>query len=131
MALRKDQLRIDLGYPGGKFFTGTDPRTDPRLHQALVKTGKLQHELSHVEWVAAALKDIETLKPGMTRAELLGLFEEEGGLATRRKQRFAYRQCPYIKVDATFEPVGEKDDTLSRDKLESLSKPFLEWPIAD
>jgi hypothetical protein len=35
-------LYIDLGYPGEDFFTGEDPRGNPRLQQALEDAGKLR-----------------------------------------------------------------------------------------
>jgi len=34
-------LFIVLGYPGGDFFTGEDPRDDPRLREALDIAGVL------------------------------------------------------------------------------------------
>jgi hypothetical protein len=70
----------------------------------------------------------------MTRVDLLKVFREEGGLSTRTQRRFAYRDCPYIKVDVEFEPVGEPEDKLSQlpeDKIIKISKPFLEWSIID
>lgn len=36
-----ETLRLDLGYPGPAFFTGDDPRADPRLLQVLTEAGKL------------------------------------------------------------------------------------------
>ncbi len=33
--------RIELGYPGSDFFRGDDPRSDPRVMEALEKAGKL------------------------------------------------------------------------------------------
>ena len=35
-------------------------------------------EQTHSEWIAQSLKEIETIKPGMTRADLLKVFGEEG-----------------------------------------------------
>jgi hypothetical protein len=35
-------LYIELGYPGESFFTGEDPRTNPRLQQALENTGLIR-----------------------------------------------------------------------------------------
>jgi hypothetical protein len=35
-------MSITLGYPGGEFFHGTDPRSDPRIFKALEQAGKLQ-----------------------------------------------------------------------------------------
>ena len=88
----------------------------------------------HTEWIAKSLKEIESVKVGMTRLELLRAFKEEGGISTRTWRRYVYRDCPYIKVDAEFEPVGEPENKLSqspRDKIIKISKPFLEWSIMD
>ena len=35
-------IRIQLGYPGSTFFRGDDPRSDPRILQALEQAGKLR-----------------------------------------------------------------------------------------
>ena len=88
----------------------------------------------HTEWIARSLKEIESVKPGMTRLDLLRVFKEEGGLSTRTARRYVYRDCPYIKVDVEFEPIGEPENKLSqspRDKIIKISKPFLEWSITD
>lgn len=88
----------------------------------------------HTEWIAKSLKEIETVKVGLTRADLLGVFKEEGGISTRTWRRYVYRDCPYIKVGVEFEPVGEPENNVSqspRDKIIKISKPFLEWSIID
>jgi hypothetical protein len=132
--LGPDQFRIQLGYPTAQFFKGADPRGDDRIHAALSAAGKLAKTEDHIEWVAKALREMQTIKPGATRAELLRVFVEEGGLSTRTQRRYAYRECPYIKVDVTFEPVGEPAEKLKElqpDKIARISQPFLEWSIAD
>lgn len=89
---------------------------------------------THKEWIAKSLIQIESVKVGMTRAELYRVFTDEGGLFTRKQQRFVYRECPYIKVDVEFEAVGRLEDQIvgrSEDKITKISKPFLEWPIYD
>lgn len=88
----------------------------------------------HTEWIARSLKEIESVKAGMTRLDLLRVFKEEGGISTRTSRRYVYRDCPYIKVDVEFEPVGEPENKLNqnpRDKIIKISKPFLEWSIMD
>jgi hypothetical protein len=88
----------------------------------------------HTDWIAKSLKEIETIKVGMTRADLLRVFEEEGGISSRTSQRYGYRNCPYVKVDVVFEPVDKPNDSLSpntEDKIIKISKPFLELPIMD
>jgi hypothetical protein len=127
-----DQLRIQLGYPTAAFFKGEDPRADRRIQDALKAGGKLAAEPDHAEWLAKAMREMATVKPGMTRADLLKVFEEEGGLSTRTQRRYVYRGSKYIKVDVTFEAVG--DDTTGespKDKITKISKPFLEHSILD
>jgi hypothetical protein len=134
--LPSDRMRIQLGYPGPQFFTGADPRGDERLQAALKAAGMLAQvpAANHNEWIAASLKEMQTIKPGMTRAELLKVFVEEGGLSTRKWRRYAYRDCPYIKVNVEFEPVGNMDERAEQfpqDKITKISTPFLEWSILD
>ncbi len=95
---------------------------------------------SHTEWIADSLKEIQKLKVGMTRADLLKVFTTEGGLSTGLNRTYVYRECPYIKVDVEFEPVGrpardaEGRVTLlesNRDVIKKISRPYLEWNILD
>lgn len=88
----------------------------------------------HTEWIAKSLKEIENVKLGTTRDDLLKVFKEEGGISTRTWQRYAYHDCPYIKVDVEFEPVGETENKMlrsPRDTITKISKPYLEWSIVD
>jgi hypothetical protein len=92
------------------------------------------------EWIAGSLKTIQTIKVGMTRADLMRVFTTEGGLSTGLNRTYVYRECPYIKVDVEFEPVGrpardaEGRVTLKeadKDLIKTISKPYLDWIIAD
>lgn len=75
---------------------------------------------------------MQSVKVGMSRAELLKVFKEEGGLSTRLRRRYVYHECPTIKVDVEFDPVEAKEDgqEYPSDKISKISKPFLEWFIA-
>ncbi len=76
----------------------------------------------------AIIKEVDAIKPGQTRKDLLKLFDGEGGLYSGNERRYDYRTCPYIKIDVKFErnPIGpEKDD----DKIVSISKPYLDLSI--
>lgn len=42
MAPDRTTLEISLGYPGSGFYRGPDPRSDPRVLEALERTGKLR-----------------------------------------------------------------------------------------
>ena len=85
--------------------------------------------------IAAAIVEIQTITPGQTRKDLLKLFDYEGGLQSRDANHFAYRKCPYIKVDVKFKDVGvtSKFDFKGTpdDVITSISKPYLEYGIID
>jgi hypothetical protein len=99
------------------------------------QTSKVQ-----TEWIAGSLKEIQKIKVGMTRADLLKVFTTEGGLSSGLSRTYVYRECPYIKVDVEFEAVGrpardaEGRVTLAeggRDIIVKISKPYLEWSVSD
>jgi hypothetical protein len=85
------------------------------------------------------LKDVSSIQPGMTRAELLRVFTPEGGLATRDGQQFVYRRCPYIKVVVNFRKPDDADvdwgnapeEEWNGDVILSISKAFLESSLKD
>jgi len=85
------------------------------------------------------LKDVSSVQAGMSRADLLRVFTTEGGISTRDEQRYVYRRCPYIKVRVNFRRPADADDDWggaseaewTGDIIQSISKPFLEYPIAD
>ena len=94
----------------------------------------------HTAWVSEALTKMETVKTGMTRESLLKVFTTEGGLSTLLQRTYVSRDCPYFKVDVRFQAVGrsnhDKDGRVtlvedSRDKIVSISKPYLQFTIAD
>jgi hypothetical protein len=64
----------------------------------------------------------------MTRGDLLKLFTVEGGLSNRMTRTYVFRECPNIKVDVQFEPVGAPNDLLKEqreDKITAISRPYL------
>jgi hypothetical protein len=94
----------------------------------------------HNVWVTQALEQMQTIKPGMTRKDLLEVFTTEGGLSTGLRRTFVSRECLYFKVDVEFESVGRsnRDEegrvTLvedSRDIIVNVSRPYLQFAIAD
>jgi hypothetical protein len=84
--------------------------------------------------MAQSLREMETIKVGMTRADLLRVFREEGGLSTRTQRQYVYRECPYIKVAVEFERVGNAEAPFpenGKDKIVKISQPFIEWSVVD
>jgi hypothetical protein len=83
-------------------------------------------------WIGANLPELESIKAGMTRRDLLNVFMEEGGLSTRAWRRYVYRKCAFVKVDVEFAPVGGPGNAEGPDdRITKISKPFLELTITD
>jgi len=82
-------------------------------------------------WISQCLGEIQTIRPGDTRAKLLPLLKTEGGISTRQQRRYVWSACPLIKVEVRFRAVGEGATESDADVITSISKPFLEWPMMD
>ena len=94
----------------------------------------------HVAWVGQVLKQMQTIKPGMTRTDLLRVFATEGGLSTALHRTFVNRDCPYFKVDVEFRAVGrasrdgdgrETPVEGSQDIIVKISIPYVASGIVD
>src|SRR5262249_45938197 len=81
----------------------------------------------HSQWVSNVLAWIATIKPGMTRSDLLRVFTTEGGLSTRTRRTYVLKQCRTIKVDVEFAISGNEDE----DKITQISKPYIDYGIYD
>jgi hypothetical protein len=103
---------------------------------ALETTGSapLAETFALTKQITDILKECQTIKPGMTRAELSKVFTTEGGFSTARHRTYVYRGCPYIKVDVDFTLSDSKQGPLDErptDIINKISKPYLEWSIND
>ena len=83
---------------------------------------------------------MQSVKPGMTRKDLLAVFRTEGGLSTGLQRTYGSRDCPFFKVDVEFEPVGrpsrDSDGRVTlvqdeRDVITKISQPYVAWPASD
>ncbi len=83
-----------------------------------------------------------SIKPGMTRADLLMSFEYDGGIRSPGNGCFIYRRfepsyfCKHfgvIKVDVEFEfdPQRKDHPELPSDKIIRVSMPYLEYRTYD
>jgi hypothetical protein len=90
--------------------------------------------------VTHALEKMESIKPGMTREDLLRVFTTEGGLFTGLYRTFVSRDCPYFKIDVEFNAVGRPNrdnegrvtlDEDNRDIIVKLSRPYLQFSVVD
>jgi hypothetical protein len=90
----------------------------------------------HEAWISRATTEMQTIKVGMTREDLLKVFTRAGGFFTtsRLAGTYQYKQSPYIKVDVEFsEAPGADNHTAesSKDIIQSISKPYLAPPAFD
>jgi len=102
---------------------------------------------SHEAWLAGILQRVDSIKPGMTRADLLKVFRTNGQPSpemlalTGLRRTFISRDCPYFKVDVEFEPVAHPEWGIStieppgledsRDIILKISKPYVQLPVAN
>jgi len=94
----------------------------------LGQTARLRPDPDKMAWMEQTLSSIQAIKPGMSRADLERLFQPDGGTHGKNLVVYVYRVCPYIKVSVTF----ADDSTGSpRDKIASISNPFIGRPVMD
>ncbi|MGD0445186.1 MAG: hypothetical protein ABSA39_14725 [Edaphobacter sp.] len=83
--------------------------------------------------IAIVIRLVDSLHPGMTRADVLKNFTTEGGLSARSWNHYVYKKCPFIKIDVTFAVAAEESLTneAATDKIATVSKPYLQFSIYD
>jgi hypothetical protein len=88
-------------------------------------------------WLADSLKEMETIRAGMTRQDLLKVFRPAGGISSPSKFKgvFVYRDSPYISVDVEFAHpeggIGGDAPVSPQDVITSISRPCLAQPVFD
>jgi hypothetical protein len=93
-------------------------------------------DVSHDAWVLVTLKQMASIKAGMTEADLLQVFKPQRGemyFANGRphihvagitaSETFISRACPYFKVDVEFVDVAPFD------VIAKISRPYVEFPL--
>jgi hypothetical protein len=99
-----------------------------------------QESAQRLAWVGQSLLDMEAVKPGMTRGDLLKVFTTEGGLSNAVRRTYVFRDCLLFKVDVDFEIVGrptrDGDGRVTRvesasDLIKAISKPYLARVVVD
>ena len=110
----------------------TDPGLGVRELGGVYESAVIETQTKLGLHIANVLKQCQTIKPGMTRAALSKVFSTEGGLSSVTHRSYVYRDCPYIKVDVDFAPLAAKQDVeRPTDVVTRISKPYLDWSVAD
>jgi len=92
------------------------------------------NDQAHQQWLEERFKEATSIKKGMTRADLLKLFEEDGGLQTIPAGRYVLKSCRLIQVEVKFDTkygVNYKPTPDEKLKILEISKPYLERMAAD
>lgn len=102
-----------------------------------ILTGK-QRELAHnqasrenTQWLEARIREAKTIKPGMTRAELLKICDVEAGLQPMLATRYVLKTCPLIKVDVDFDAKASDKKKDTQITVTKVSRVYTDFAIAD
>ena len=86
-------------------------------------------------WITKTLIQIETIKLGMHRRDLVQFFRQDGGFnPVDHQYRFVLKECTTIKIDVSFKDFNrniplQKEDL--DDVIETVSRPYLQFAIFD
>jgi hypothetical protein len=102
---------------------------------------------NHEAWLAGILQRMDSIKPGMTRADLLKVFRTDGQPSreilalTGLRRTFISRDCPYFRVDVEFEPAAHPERGISPiqprgfedglDVIQKITKPYVQLPATN
>jgi hypothetical protein len=79
----------------------------------------------------------DSVKIGMTRADVEKLFHQDGGImGIFKDERYVLKDCncqghKSIKVNVSFKPFGTSDKENSKDVITKISEPYCDYWIAD
>ena len=92
------------------------------------------NDQAHQQWLEERYKEATSIKPGMTRADLLKLFEQDGGVQTIPAGRYVLKSCHLIQIGVKFDTaygVNSKPTPDENLKIVEVSKPYLERMAVD
>ena len=92
------------------------------------------NDQAHQQWLEERYKEATSITPGMSRADLLKLFDEEAGVQSIPAARYVLKSCRLIKVEVKFDTkygVNYKPMPDKNLKIAEVSKPYLERMVID
>ena len=91
----------------------------------------VQADDGHRKWLSDRIIEAHSIQPGMSRAQLLKVFDVEGGLQSIPATRYVLKSCPMIKIDVTFKPGVAGRSISVTEPIATVSKVYLDHVIAD
>src|SRR2546430_1369593 len=61
---------------------------------------------AHQQWLEERYKEAISIKPGMSRADLIKLFDEDGGMQMIAATRYVLKSCRLIQIEVKFNAYG-------------------------
>jgi hypothetical protein len=101
---------------------------------SLATQGQSEREQAHKLWLTQRYAEAISIEPGMSRADLLRVFDEDGGLQRIPATRYLLKSCRMIKIEVEFETEYDQGDKEKPDeelKITKVSQPYLEYPHRD
>ena len=83
----------------------------------------------HCAWLAERVREVETIKVGMTRPEVeKRLATDEGGFPERKNVRYQNPKCECIKLDVTYKvaKATKTTDGSENDTVLKITSPLLD-----
>jgi len=79
------------------------------------------------------MKSAASLSPGKTRKDIEDAWTSDGGLQSRTRSRYRFRNCDRIKIDVELKvaPSAPKYGWSDEDTITDVPKPYLENPAFD
>ena len=97
-------------------------------------TSQVETSQTSKKWLQDRYEEATSVKVGMSREDLLKVFDQDGGLDTIPARRYTLRSCSMIKIDVEFDTqygvrYAKKPDPEL--KITNVSKPYLEYASLD
>ena len=89
---------------------------------------------AHQQWLEERYKEATSIKTGMSRADLLKLFDEDGGLQSIPAGRYVLKSCHLIQIEVKFDTehgVNYQPTADENLKIVEVSRPYLERMAID
>lgn len=90
----------------------------------------------HIAWVIEVLGRMQSIRPGMSRRDLLVIFRTDGPnyAGVRFRRSFVSRECSLFRVDVEFEAIDSSQEGSERlaerenDRITKISTPYVQFP---